>query len=71
MPNIVKHGKAPREVEVYECEYCGCHFEVPASERMTTFVLHQPYNWPCPECGRNCFSLNRRNIDVKKLVEED
>ena len=63
MPNITKHGNIPREVECYTCDMCGCEFEVPATERMATFVLHQQYNWPCPECGHNCFSMKRRKIE--------
>lgn len=61
--NVIRHGKAPNEVEVYICSYCGCMFEVPAAERMATFTLHQPYNWPCPDCGTMCFSMTRRKAE--------
>lgn len=57
---VIKHGEAPNEIECYTCDYCGCKFEVPASERMTTFVLHKPDYWPCPDCGRKVFSRTRR-----------
>ena len=59
---VIKRGVAPNEIECYKCEYCGCEFEVPASERMATFTLHQPYNWPCPDCGRMVFSMTRKGF---------
>lgn len=59
---VVKPGAAPPVVECYTCSYCGCEFEVSAAERMSTFTLHQPHNWACPECGTMCFSLTEKQI---------
>lgn len=56
---IIEHGNIPNEVEIYNCEYCGCKFELPIRERHRTFVFHEPHNWPCPECGHNCFTMKK------------
>ena len=57
MPNIIEHGKAPNTIEVYECNYCGCKFEVSGKERMAARNMYTHHHWPCPDCGEMCFTM--------------
>lgn len=56
MPKIVYPGYSVEEIiEVYNCDYCLCTFEVDYFERKAINTYsNKNDSYPCPNCGRTC-----------------